>query len=101
MWKCYKGKKDRHLRSLPSGHASMGFYFLSLYFIGKRLRKKYLTLFGAGMALFLGTLLSFVRFSQGGHFFSDSVLSFFIMWQTCYWLDRLLEDYFVERKAYI
>lgn len=100
IWKSYKGKKDRHLRSLPSGHATMGFYFLSLYFVGRRLKKIYLALFGIGMACFMGTLLSFVRFFQGGHFFSDSVLSLFIMWQTCYWLDRALGDYFVEREAY-
>ena len=100
IWKSYKGKKDRHLRSLPSGHATMGFYFFALYFLGRRLKKFYLALFGIGMACFMGTLLSFVRFFQGGHFFSDSVLSLIIMWQTCYWLDRALGDYFVAREAY-
>lgn len=99
VWKSYQGKKDRHLRSLPSGHASMGFYFFSLYFLGRRLRKKYLALFGMGAACLMGVLLSYARFAQGGHFFSDSVLSLFIMWQTCYILDRLLEDSIVQRKT--
>jgi membrane-associated PAP2 superfamily phosphatase len=100
MWKLYKGKKDRNLRSLPSGHATMGFYFFSLYFVGRRLKKKYLALFGIGMACFLGTLLSFARFSQGGHFFSDSVLSLIIMWETCYWLNRWMENYFECQTSY-
>jgi lipid A 4'-phosphatase len=100
LWKSYKGKKDRNLRSLPSGHASMGFYFFALCFVGRRLKKKYLALFGITMACFMGTLLSFARFSQGGHFFSDSVLSLIIMWETCYWLDRVMGDYFDSREAY-
>lgn len=100
-WKPYKGKKDRHLRSLPSGHATMGFYFFSLFFVGRRLRKRLLSVFGAGAACVLGAILCFARLSQGGHFLSDSVLSLFIMWQTCYWLDRALENYLVSRKAYI
>lgn len=92
-WKTYTGKKDRHLRSLPSGHATMGFYFFSLYFVGRRLRKKYISVFGMGVGWILGAVLCYARFSQGGHFLSDSILSLFVMWQTCYWLDRILEKF--------
>lgn len=85
----YIGPADRHLRSLPSGHATMGFYFFSVYFLGRRMKKKWVQYMGLGLSIFFGFLLSWIRLYQGGHFFSDIVCAGLIMWYTAYILDRL------------
>jgi membrane-associated phospholipid phosphatase len=85
----YVGPADRHLRSLPSGHATMGFYFFSLYFLGRRTKKSWLKILGLIAACTMGGLLSWIRLYQGGHYFSDIVTSALIMWLTAYFLDRL------------
>jgi lipid A 4'-phosphatase len=92
LTKPYKGPSDRFLRSLPSGHATMGFYFLSLYFIGKRLGRRWIARGGLCITAGLGTLVAWARLAQGGHFLSDIVVSMLIMWMTAYWL-----DYFILR----
>lgn len=63
--------------SFPSGHAAVGFFFVSVSFIFSRYRKA--LLFG-GMAY--GILVAAGRIIQGGHFFSDVVTSFFIVYVT-------------------
>ncbi len=85
----YRGPADRHLRSLPSGHATMGFYFFALYFLGRRLGRRWLAWTGLCMAIVLGGLLSWVRLAQGGHFFSDIIVSMLLMWLSAYWVDRV------------
>lgn len=67
-------------KSFPCGHCSMGFYFFALALLGKHYQNKYLYYAGMGMALGLGGFLSFVRIAQGGHFFSDTLVSALIMW---------------------
>jgi len=89
VYKRYIGPADRHLRSLPSGHATMGFYFFSLYFLGRRTGKRWLKIAGLIAACTMGGLLSWIRLCQGGHYFSDIVMSALIMWLTAYFLDRL------------
>lgn len=91
----YKGEKDRNLRSLPSGHTIMGFYFFSFIFLGRRLKKKSLVILGIALSLFLGGILTYSRLAQGGHFLSDIILTLLIMWQSAYWLDRWI---FHERQ---
>lgn len=85
----YKGSSDRFLRSLPSGHATMGFYFLALYILGKRLSQKWVQRTGLVLTIMIGGLLSWARLAQGGHFFSDIVVSLLIMWTTAIWIDYL------------
>lgn len=94
----YIGPSDRFLRSLPSGHATMGFYFFSLYFLGKRLSRRYLAMSGLLASATLGSLLSWARLAQGGHFLSDIIVSGIIMWMSAYWLDRYLAQRLTERK---
>lgn len=74
--------------SFVCGHASFGFFFLSLYFLYKRKAYFY-------FALFLGSAIGFARMAQGGHFFGDVVFSFFVMYATAYALHRLMykEEY--------
>jgi lipid A 4'-phosphatase len=69
-------------KSFPCGHCSMGFYFFTLALLGKHYRKKKLRTLGMIIALGLGTLLSFSRVAQGGHFLSDTLMSALIMWLT-------------------
>jgi lipid A 4'-phosphatase len=57
--------------SFPSGHASMGFYWLGLYFLLPG-RRRWL---GLGLGLVAGALMSWARIAQGGHFLSDTLLA--------------------------
>ncbi len=84
----YKGPIEKRLKSMPSSHATWGFYFITLFFVGANLKRRPLMLAGIGLALFLGCLLSVGRLVQGGHYLSDVVASALIMWLTAYGLDR-------------
>ncbi|HRU39136.1 MAG TPA: phosphatase PAP2 family protein, partial [Candidatus Goldiibacteriota bacterium] len=59
--------------SFPCGHASMGFLFMSLYFVLKNKNRPaaYAALFGGAA---YGTLMGLARMAQGGHYLSD------VMW---------------------
>lgn len=77
-------------KSFPCGHCTMGFYFFTLALAAKKLnfRKTFWT--ALILSLVLGIGLSIARIAQGGHFFSDTLISALIMWLaacTCtYWL---------------
>lgn len=91
--------KKKNFRSLPSGHATMGFYFFSLYFVGKRMQRRWIMALGLGLALSLGIALSWARMAQGGHFFSDVFASALIMWLTALFLDRYFQQNTSTREA--
>ena len=57
-------------KSFPCGHSSMGFYFVSFYFLLRRRHKALAvaSLVGAGA---YGTLIGAARMAAGGHFASD------------------------------
>lgn len=95
----YKGPADRHLRSLPSGHATMGFYFFALYFLGRRVRRRWVAWTGLVAGIVLGGLLTWARLAQGGHFVSDIVVSLLLMWMAAYWIDRLLAHRLEEQSS--
>ncbi|MDR0665266.1 MAG: phosphatase PAP2 family protein [Helicobacteraceae bacterium] len=64
--------------SFSSGHATVGFYFVSAAMVLKG---------GASRAVFVfavlyGSLIGFARIAQGGHFFSDVVFSFIFVYLT-------------------
>lgn len=77
-------------KSFPSGHSSMGFLFFSLAIVGQRLRQRWLVWIGIGTSLILGGLLGYTRIAQGGHFFTDIILSAAIMWWTALFFDWLI-----------
>ena len=79
-------------KSFPCGHCSMGFYFLALALVGRRLNNKPIYWLGVGLTLVLGGLLSWARIEQGGHFLSDVMISALIMWLTAYFCNRLIKD---------
>lgn len=57
-------------KSFPSGHASIGFYLMAPYFVLRKRRKKLAKGFLLGGTLY-GTLMGIGRVAQGGHFPSD------------------------------
>ena len=60
--------------SFPSGDAAGGFFSIALVMVLRRRRALFLA------ALAVGGLMSLARVSAGAHFFSDTVVSFFVMW---------------------
>ncbi len=75
-------------RSFPSGHAAMGFYFLSICFVGKRMKNRPLFAVGFILTVGLGGSLMITRVVQGGHFLSDVVASPIIMWLVASAIDK-------------
>ncbi|MDD3517361.1 MAG: phosphatase PAP2 family protein [Chromatiales bacterium] len=71
--------------SFPSGHASMGFYFIALALLARRRRG----LAFAG-ALATGVAIGSVRIVQGGHFLSDVLAAFIVVYAVSLLLYRLL-----------
>lgn len=65
--------------SFMSGHASFGFYFMALGWV---MRNKLWLLPG----FILGVALSLTRIVQGGHFLSDTILTFFVVYLMAQWL---------------
>lgn len=76
-------------KSFPAGHPSMGFYFFIFVWLGRFYGSSKLVWIGWTASLGLGILLGFGRIAQGGHFFSDVLVSSLIMWWSalfCSWL---------------
>ncbi|MEX2305922.1 MAG: phosphatase PAP2 family protein [Waddliaceae bacterium] len=74
-------------KSFPCGHATAGFYFLSLVFLGRRLKSRFIALSGWTLGLGLGILFGITRMAQGGHFFSDVLMSGIVMWYIGFFCD--------------
>ena len=79
-------------KSFPSGHSTCGFYFFTLYFVGRRHKKIELARLGLFIGSALGILLSTARVVQGGHFVSDVVFAGLLMWETAYFVDWLVYE---------
>lgn len=62
-------------KSFPSGHASMGFFWIGLIPLAMRLRKMKMALVLLGAGLVHGGLMGLGRIAQGGHFFGDVIWS--------------------------
>lgn len=77
-------------RSFPCGHCSLGFAFFSIYLLGMRYHHKTVAVVGLTLTGVLGSLLSFGRIAQGGHYFSDILVSALIMWWTALSVDYLV-----------
>ncbi len=57
-------------KSFPSGHASMGFFLFSPYFIVRKRSKKWAVIF-LTVGVSAGFIIGLARMIQGGHFASD------------------------------
>lgn len=78
------------LKSFPSGHTAMGFCFLALAVLGRRLNYRPLYISGMALAIGLGCLLAMARIAQGGHFLTDTLASACLMWITASAADRIV-----------
>ena len=79
----YSGACQRNC-SFSSGHASIGFVFLSLLWVAGRRRY-----FVGGVVL--GGLLGLMRMAQGGHFLSDVIFSFWVVYFSSLFLARVFD----------
>lgn len=61
--------------SFSSGHAAAAFSLMGFALLAKRRKKLWI-----GLALTYGTFVSVARIASGGHFFSDVVTSFFLVY---------------------
>lgn len=76
-------------KSFPSGHASMGFYWLGLFvFLWEDRRKTAWTF--AALGLVHGGLMGWGRTVQGGHWSSDILWSAGCVYLTCWTLNLLM-----------
>lgn len=92
IWKPDFSIKVHESKSFPCGHCTMGFAFFAFYFLGKRLRKPWLSVLGLSLSLVLGVGLGITRIMQGGHFFSDVLTTALIMWMTALIVDWIIYD---------
>ncbi len=68
-------------KSFPCGHCSMGFFFITLYYVFKR-KRKVLASSSIAFSIALGLFIGFARISQGGHFLSDVLWSWGLTYLT-------------------
>jgi len=80
---------DQGGNSFSSGHGAAAFSLLGFALLARSRKKLWISL-----ALSYGVAVSFARIIGGGHFFSDNVTSFFIVYITSY----ALYGYFFEDK---
>ncbi len=80
-------------RSFPCGHCTMGFYFFAPALLLRRYGRSSLSLIMLLFALIFGALMGWARIAQGGHFFSDVLMTGLIMWLTAHIFDRLVYNY--------
>jgi lipid A 4'-phosphatase len=73
--------------SFPSGHASLGFFLMSMAFVFPRQERLWLII-----GISAGLLIGLVRIVQGAHFLSDVIFSGIITWATM----RILYFYMFE-----
>lgn len=88
-------------RSFPSGHVAMGFYFLSICFVGRRIKNHPLFAVGIILTTGLGGSLMVARVAQGGHFLSDVVASLILMWIVALAVDKFTWGEFGERVLFL
>ena len=80
---------DQRGNSFSSGHGAAAFSLLGFALLARSRKKVWIAL-----ALTYGVAVSFARIIGGGHFFSDNVTSFFIVYITTY----ALYGYFFKDK---
>lgn len=86
------------MKSFPSGHVAIGFCTLSTMFSFARMHKKILTYFSLLSSLIVGAGLMVARVAQGGHFFSDVMAAFLLIFFVALFFDWL---FFVSKKSFL
>ncbi len=78
VWESYPSDfKKPHVKCWPAGHASGGFALLSLFFLFKRKRNRFI---GLGIGLFAGWSMGLYKMLIGDHFLSHTVLTMILAW---------------------
>jgi len=90
--------EDGNGRSFPSGHASAAFYMTAPFFIYRR-RNKRLARGWLLAGLCFGVLMSVARITQGGHFLSDSLWSWGMVYLCALFLAALLKPELPEAHS--
>ncbi|QEM67343.1 phosphatase PAP2 family protein [Geobacter sp. FeAm09] len=80
---------DGQGRSFPSGHSAAAFYLTAPFFVYRRTRPALAAGWLAG-GLGFGLLMSYARIAQGGHFLSDTLWSWGMIYLTALALSALL-----------
>ena len=81
---------DQGGNSFSSGHGAAAFSVLGFALLARKRKNLWITL-----ALFYGVAVSFARIIGGGHFLSDNITSFFIVYITTY----ALYGYIIKNKT--
>jgi len=76
-------------RSFPSGHSSAAFYLIAPFFLYRRSRPALARRWLTGGLIF-GMLMSYARIAQGGHFLSDCLWAFGMVWLTALLLAEIM-----------
>jgi lipid A 4'-phosphatase len=76
---------DQAGRSFPSGHAAAAFYLVAVAFVVARRKRLWMRIL-----LGYGFLVGAFRIASGGHFFSDVLVSFFIVLLLFFLLYRII-----------
>jgi len=79
VWQRYAQpyKNMEHISCWPAGHASGGFALMSLFFLFKTKRNKYIALIGA---LTVGWSMGVYKMLIGDHFLSHTILTMILAW---------------------
>lgn len=77
-------------RSFPSGHSSAAFFLATPWFI-YRYRRSVLAQCWLWVGIGFGVLMSIARMAQGGHFLTDCLWAFGVVWLTGQLLTALLQ----------
>lgn len=78
--------------SFPSGHASVGFMFISLALLYKGFKRNAI----AVLSIFLGLGVGFVRIVQGGHFLSDVLFAGIVVFLTAFIIEMSYKPDYLE-----
>ncbi|MCH9609054.1 MAG: hypothetical protein S4CHLAM45_08150 [Chlamydiales bacterium] len=82
FWQPNLDREREPQKSFPSGHVSMGFFYLSFIIVGRRYKNQAMFFTGIFLTIFWGGGLMLARMAQGGHFLSDVLVAPVVMWWT-------------------
>ena len=97
VWEHYpKNFHAKRVKCWPAGHASGGFALMSLFFLFKRRKYRYI---GLGIGIVLGWLMGIYKMLIGDHFLSHTILTMEIAWFIIVLIAcMVLDDSYFERN---
>jgi len=92
VWECYPENfelKNDRIKCWPAGHASGGFALMSLYFLFRKNKNKYLAL---SFGIFIGWSMGLYKMATGDHFFSHTLITMLLSWFIIIIISRFVES---------